>query len=92
MAGDEIVARQTQQRAGFRFVDRRRFDDDLNSRILDPALTVSMRAERAFGPGLTGWIEALNLTDAEVQTARTATGVASLGPPRTLWIGLSRRW
>ena len=72
--------------------ESRRFDDDLNSRILDPALTVSMRAERAFGPGLTGWIEALNLTDAEVQTARTATGVASLGPPRTLWIGLSRRW
>ncbi|WP_298125547.1 TonB-dependent receptor [Brevundimonas sp.] len=72
--------------------ESRRFDDDLNSRILDPALTVSVRVERALGPGLSGWIEALNLTDAEVQTARTGTGVASLAPPRTLWIGLSRRW
>ncbi|HEV7227095.1 TonB-dependent receptor [Brevundimonas sp.] len=71
--------------------ESRRFDDDLNSRALDPALTLDARVERAFGP-TTLWIEALNLTDADLETAETGTGVASYGPPRTLWVGVSRRW
>lgn len=71
--------------------ESRRFDDDLNSRVLDPALTLDARLERAFGP-TSVWLEALNLTDADVETAETGTGVASRAPPRTLWIGLSRRW
>ncbi|MBL0948935.1 TonB-dependent receptor [Brevundimonas sp.] len=72
--------------------ESRRFDDDLNSRVLDPALTVSARLERELSPGLTGWVEGVNLFDADVETAETGTGVVSYGPPRTLWIGLSRRW
>lgn len=71
--------------------ESRRFDDDLNSRILEPALTLDARVERAFGPTAV-WIEALNLTDADLETAETGTGVASYAPPRTLWVGVSRRW
>ena len=72
--------------------ESRRFDDDLNSRVLDPALTVSARAERRLSPDLAAWVEAVNLFDADVETAETGTGVVSFGPPRTVWIGLSRRW
>lgn len=72
--------------------ESRRFDDDLNNRVLDPALIVSARLERELSPGLTGWVEGVNLFDADVETAETGTGVVSYGPPRTLWIGLSRRW
>jgi len=71
--------------------ESRRFDDDLNSRILDPAPTIDARVARAFGP-VAVWVEALNLTDADLETAETGTGVASFAPPRTLWIGASRRW
>ena len=72
--------------------ESRRFDDDLNSRVLDPALTVSARLERSLSSGLSAWVEGANLFDADVETAETGTGVVSYGPPRTLWIGLSRRW
>lgn len=72
--------------------ESRRFDDDLNSRILDPALTASARIERNLSSGLAAWVEGVNLFDADVETAETGTGVVSYGPPRTLWLGLSRRW
>ncbi|HEV2081308.1 MAG TPA: TonB-dependent receptor [Brevundimonas sp.] len=71
--------------------ESRRFDDDLNARVLDPALTLDARLERAFGPAAV-WVEVLNLTDADLETAETGTGVASFAPPRTVWIGVSRRW
>ena len=72
--------------------DLRPVPDDLNSRVLDPALTESARLERRLSPGLTAWVEGVNLFNADVETAETGTGVVSYGPPRTLWIGLSRRW
>ncbi|MBX9575473.1 MAG: TonB-dependent receptor [Caulobacteraceae bacterium] len=71
--------------------ESRRFDDDLNSRVLDPALTLDARLTRELG-SVTVWVEGLNLTDADLETAETATGVPSFAPPRTLWVGVSRRW
>jgi len=72
--------------------ESRRFDDDLNSRVLGSALTVSARIDRDFADGLSGWIEVQNLTDADVETAQTGTGVVSHAPPRSVWIGIARRW
>jgi len=68
--------------------ESRRFDDDLNSRALDAAGTVDLRADWAVTPFATVWLAASNLLDAEVEVAETATGVAGFGPPRTLSLGV----
>jgi iron complex outermembrane recepter protein len=65
-----------------------RFDDDLNSRVLDAAVTLDARAEWAFTPNATLWMAADNLFDEDVEVSETGTGVAGYGPPRTLSIGL----
>ncbi|KQY84890.1 TonB-dependent receptor [Brevundimonas sp. Root1423] len=68
--------------------ESRRFEDDLNSRVLEAAGTVDLRAEWAMTPSAALWLAADNLFDAEIETAETGTGVASFGPPRTLSIGV----
>lgn len=73
--------------AGVRW-ESRRFDDDLNSRVLDAAATVDARAEWAMTPSMALWAAADNLFDAEVEVSETATGVAGFGPPRSLSLGL----
>ena len=65
-----------------------RFDDDLNSRVLDAAVTLDARAEWAFTPNATLWTAADNLFDEDVEVSETGTGVAGYGPPRTLSVGL----
>lgn len=65
-----------------------RFDDDLNSRVLDAAVTLDARAEWAFTPNAILWMAADNLFDADVEVSETGTGVAGYGPPRTLSVGL----
>lgn len=71
--------------------ESRRFEDDLNSRVLDAAGTVDVRAEWEMTPSAALWLAADNLFDAEVETAETGTGVAGFGPPRTVSIGLRLR-
>ena len=73
--------------AGLRW-ESRRFDDDLNSRVLDAAATVDARAEWAVTPSLALWAAADNLLDAEVEVSETGNGVAGFGPPRSLAVGL----
>lgn len=65
-----------------------RFDDDLNSRVLDAAVTLDARAEWAFTPNATLWMAADNLFDEDVEVSETGTGVAGYGPRRTVSIGL----
>lgn len=65
-----------------------RFDDDLNSRMLDAAVTLDARGEWAFTRNATLWIAADNLFDEDVEVSETGTGVAGYGPPRTLSLGL----
>ena len=66
-----------------------RFDDDLNTRRLDVAFTAEARADWQVSDTITLYAEAQNLFDADVETAKTADGIASLDEPRTLWIGLT---
>src|SRR5690606_6675947 len=68
--------------------ESRRFDDDLNSRVLDAAATVDLRADWALTPSATLWLAADNLFDAEVEVSETGDGVAGFGPPRTLRLGV----
>ncbi len=65
-----------------------RFDDDLNSRVLDAAVTADIRAEWAMRAGATLWLAADNLFDAEVEVSETGTGIAGYGPPRSLRAGV----
>jgi outer membrane receptor protein involved in Fe transport len=72
--------------------ESRRFEDDLNSRVLEAATTLDLRADWALKPSMSLWLAADNLFDAEVEVAETAGGVAGFGPPRafTLGVRLSR--
>jgi outer membrane receptor protein involved in Fe transport len=69
-----------------------RFDDDLNSRTLDEAVTLDARAEWTVRDGVVGFLAADNLFDAEVEVSETGDGVEGYGPPRMLRAGLSLRW
>lgn len=68
-----------------------RFDDDLNTRRLSPALTLDLRFEQ----GLTGhsavFVALDNALDAAIETGATADGVTLYGAPRALRIGLRLR-
>jgi len=69
-----------------------RFDDDLNSRTLDAALTLDARADYALRDGVTLYAVADNLFDEDVEVSQTADGVAGYGPPRTLRAGVTLSW
>ena len=64
-----------------------RFDDDLNSRVLDAAVTLDARGEWALNPRATLWLAADNLFDTDVEVSETGTGVAGYGSPRTVSAG-----
>jgi outer membrane receptor protein involved in Fe transport len=68
--------------------ESRRFEDDLNSRVLDAAAVAALRADWALTPRAALWLAADNLFDEEVEVSETGTGVAGYGPPRTLAVGV----
>lgn len=72
--------------------ESRRFDDDLNSRVLDPALTLDVRADWEVRAGVVLYVAADNLLDAVVEVSETGDGVAGFGPPRMLRAGVSFSW
>lgn len=72
--------------------ESRRFEDDLNSRALESALTLDARADWRVRDGVTLYAAADNLLDAAVEVSETANGVAGFGPPRTLRAGVSLSW
>jgi outer membrane receptor protein involved in Fe transport len=65
-----------------------RFEDDLNSRVLAPAVTLNARADWRLTDRAGVWIAADNLTDANVEVSETADGTEGFGPPRTFRAGL----
>ena len=68
--------------------ESRRFEDDLNSRVLEAAAVVDLRAEWALTPETTVWAAVDNVFDEEVEVSETAGGVAGFGPPRTVGVGV----
>jgi outer membrane receptor protein involved in Fe transport len=60
----------------------KRFEDDLNSRVLDPAWRLDARLDWRVRPLVTVYVAGDNLLDAEIQTSRTADGVAGYAAPR----------
>lgn len=65
-----------------------RFEDDLNSRVLEAGGTVDLRAEWSLNDTATVWVNATNLFDERIEVSETGTGVAGYAPPRTLGIGV----
>ncbi len=68
-----------------------RFEDDLNSRELDAAVTLDLRAEQRLREGVIAFAALDNALDAEIETAETAVGIESFGPPRTFRVGFALR-
>ena len=68
--------------------ESRRFEDDLNSRVLEAAAVAGVRGEFALSPTTTVWLAADNLFDEDVEVSETGTGVAGFGPPRLLSLGV----
>ena len=68
--------------------ESKRFEDDLNSRVLGAAVAVDARAEWRLRANAMVWAAVDNLFDADVEVSETAGGVAGYAPPRTLSMGL----
>jgi outer membrane receptor protein involved in Fe transport len=65
-----------------------RFDDDLNSRVLDAAVTLDARAEWTLTNQAMLWLAVDNLFDEDIEVSETGLGVAGYGPPRTVSAGI----
>lgn len=68
-----------------------RFEDDLNTRELDAAVALDLRAEQRLHGGVSAFAALDNALDAEIETAETADGVESFGPPRAFRLGIVLR-
>jgi outer membrane receptor protein involved in Fe transport len=66
----------------------KRFDDDLNSRILAAGLKVDLRADWKLSKTATVYVAADNLLDEKIDVSRTADGVAGYANPRIARVGL----
>ncbi len=71
--------------------ESRRFEDDLNSRSLAPALTLDAEAQWRWRDGVWLVMSAENLSDEEVETSETADGVEGYAQPRIVRLGLRLR-
>ena len=68
-----------------------RFDDDQNTRRIDGGTGVDARADLRLSRGLGAFVAADNLTDANLQTGRSAAGVVTYDAPRVVRVGLVLR-
>lgn len=68
-----------------------RFDDDQNSRVLGASAVLDLRAEQRLFGGVSFFGALDNALNEDVETAETANGIESLGPPRSFRAGLVLR-
>ncbi len=68
-----------------------RFEDDLNARKLDSALSLDARMAWQVGEDSEIYLSAENLSDAEIAVGQTGDGVVSYAAPRLVRIGFSLR-
>lgn len=68
-----------------------RFEDDLNSRKLSPAVQLDVRAAWRVRPDAEVYLAVDNLADAKIEVAETADGVESYAAPRAVRVGFSLR-
>jgi outer membrane receptor protein involved in Fe transport len=68
-----------------------RFEDDLNTLVQQPFLTADARTDFKVTPDLGVYLAVINLGDAAIVTARSATGLPSYDIPRTVRVGVTFR-
>ena len=68
--------------------ESKRFEDDLNSRVLGSAVTADVRADWRVTGTTSLWLAADNLFDAEVEVSETGAGVEGYGPQRLISAGI----
>ncbi|MNE31140.1 Ferrichrome-iron receptor precursor [compost metagenome] len=61
--------------------ESKRFEDDLNSRLLGAAVTADVRADWRVNDATSLWLAVENLFDADVEVSETGTGVEGFGTP-----------
>ena len=71
--------------------ESRRFEDDLNSRVLSAGVTFDARASWAFAEHAEVYLAVENLLDEKLETGETADGVESFAQPQTVRLGFSFR-
>ena len=77
--------------SGALIYESERFEDDLNSRVLEGALTLDLRAEQALTDQVSVYAALDNALDADLETAETADGIESFGPLRAFRLGARLR-
>ena len=73
--------------AGLRY-ESLRFEDDLNTLRLEPAVVADLRATWKLRPGAEVFVSADNLFDEDIQTQRSANNIVSYDAPRLVRVGL----
>jgi vitamin B12 transporter len=71
--------------------ESRRFEDDLNSRILAASVGLDARAAWKVADDAELYLAAENLTDARIEVGETGDGIESFAAPRLLRIGFAIR-
>lgn len=68
-----------------------RFEDDQNTRELGAATLLDLRAEQRLLEGVSAYAALDNALDTAIETAETADGIESLGPPQAFRLGIILR-
>jgi vitamin B12 transporter len=68
-----------------------RFDDDQNTRLIEGGAGLDLRGEWRFTQELAGFVGADNVTNANLQTGRSAVGVVTYAAPRMVRAGITWR-
>ncbi|USQ94593.1 TonB-dependent receptor [Caulobacter sp. RL271] len=71
--------------------ESKRYEDDLNVRVLKAGTGVDLRAGWALSPTSEVYLAADNAFDANLAVGQTADGVTSYSAPRTVYVGFALR-
>lgn len=71
--------------------ESRRFEDDLNTRVLEAGTGLDLRAGWALSPSREIYLAVDNALDAGLAVGQTADGVTSYSAPRTVYVGFALR-
>lgn len=71
--------------------ESKRFEDDLNQRVLKPGTSLDLRAGWRLSPASEVYLAADNALNADLAVGQTADGVTSFSAPRTVYVGFALR-